>query len=201
MSVLKIDSSARGNQSNSRVLTQYLADSLGGGVVERDLAYSPLPFIGAEDLIDLHGGSTDSRPSLQQQIVVSNELIAEVMTADTLVLGVPIYNFGVPASLKQWVDYICRAGITFRYGENGPEGLSGVKRAFIVTSSGGVPIGSDMDFASGYVEQICRFIGINTIIHIDASGSKRTPEKVIAQGKQQIDDALRKLEIGQKEDA
>ena len=193
MSVLKIDSSARGVQSNSRVLTQYLVDSLGGQVIERDLARSPLPSIGAEDLIDLHGGSEDPRPSLQQQLAVSDKLIAELMTAETLVVGVPIYNFGVPASVKQWVDYICRAGITFRYGENGPEGLSGVKRAFIVTSSGGVPIGSEMDFASGYMEQICRFVGINSIIHIDASGSKRAPEKVITQGKQQIDEALRKL--------
>ena len=190
MSVLKIDSSARLEGSNSRTLTQYLVDRLGETVVERDLAKQSLPIISAEDLIDLHASSDNSRASLQHHLALSNSLIDELMATDNIVFGVPMYNFGVPAVLKQWIDYICRAGITFKYGENGPLGLTGIKRAFIVTSSGGVPIGSDMDYASRYLEHICRFIGVEKVVHIDASGSNGTPEFIIAQAKQEIDTAL-----------
>jgi len=190
MSVLKIDSSARVERSNSRVITQYLVDRIGESVVDRDLAQQPLPFISAEDLIDLHASSNDSRATLQNHLAISNSLIDELMVADDLVFGVPMYNFSVPAVLKQWIDYICRAGITFKYGENGPLGLTGINRAFIVSSSGGVPIGSDMDYASRYLEHICRFIGVDKVIHIDASGSKGLPETIIAHAKQQIDEVL-----------
>jgi FMN-dependent NADH-azoreductase len=160
---------------------------LGEPVVSRDLAQHPLPPISAEDLIAVHGSADSQRPSLLAQLALSDRLIAELRDADTLVIGAPIYNFGIPASLKQWIDAVCRAGVSFKYTEQGPQGLLGVKRAFIVTASGGTPIGSEIDFASGYLEHICRFIGITEIFHIDASGSKGTPEQVIAQGKQQVD--------------
>ncbi|MFT7174276.1 MAG: FMN-dependent NADH-azoreductase, partial [Halioglobus sp.] len=97
------------------------------------------------------------------------------------------YNFGIPASLKQWIDAICRAGVSFKYTEQGPVGLLNVRRVFIITATGGTPIDSEMDFASPYLEHICRFLGIAEVFHIDASGSKGTPEHVIAQGKQQVD--------------
>lgn len=191
MSVLKIDSSAKSQHSNSRVLTQYLVERLAKTTtVTRDLAASNFPSLSAQDLISLHSGEQLSRESLQQHQKISADLIAELKTADTLVFGVPMYNFSVPAVLKQWIDYIVKAGITFTYGANGPEGLSGVKRAYIVTSTGGTPVGSKMDFASGYVEQICKFIGIEEIYHIDASGSKGSSEAIINDGKQQIDRLL-----------
>lgn len=196
MTVLRIDASARLEASNSRILTNYLVESLvenpGKAVIERDLAQQPLPMISAEDLIDLHASAALSRESLKEHSELSDNLIAELMEADDVVFGVPVYNFGIPVVLKQWVDYICRAGVTFTYGKNGPVGLTGIKRAFIVTSSGGVPIGSDMDYASRYMEQICRFIGVEEVIHIDASGSKGAPEIVIAGGKAQIDNVLAK---------
>jgi FMN-dependent NADH-azoreductase len=187
MSVLHINSSARLGESNSRIIGQYLVDALGEPVVSRDLAQHPLPPISAEDLIAVHGSADSQRPSLLAQLALSDRLIAELRDADTLVIGAPIYNFGIPASLKQWIDAVCRAGVSFKYTEQGPQGLLGVKRAFIVTASGGTPIGSEIDFASGYLEHICRFIGITEIFHIDASGSKGTPEEIIAQGKQQVD--------------
>lgn len=205
MSVLRIDSSARIDGSNSRVLTQYLVEQLTAGneagntefgsqdyinVVQRDVAQQLLPQINAQDLVDLHGSNISERESLQQHISLSNELVTELMAADDLVIGAPIYNFSVPAVLKQWIDYVCRAGVTFKYGDNGPVGLTGIKRAFIVTAAGGVPVGSSMDFASGYLEQVCRFIGVEEVIHIDASGSKREPDLIVSQGKRQIDDAL-----------
>ncbi len=197
MSILKIDSSARLADSNSRQLTHYLTQQLiierSQPLVERDLAQAPLPAISSEDLIDLHASRDEARTSLQQQRALSDQLIAELQAAETLIIGLPIYNFSVPASLKQWIDHICRAGHTFRYGANGPEGLLNIQRAFIVTAAGGVALGSDMDFASGYMEHICRFIGVKEVIQIDASGSKRNPELIIEQGREQIDRALESI--------
>ena len=193
MTVLHINSSARLKGSNSRIIGQYLVDGMQQPVISRDLAQQPLPPISAEDLMGVHGSSDDQRPSLKTQLSLSDSLIDELRAADTLVLAAPIYNFGIPAALKQWVDAICRAGVSFKYTEQGPVGLLGVERAVIVTSSGGTPIGSEMDFGSRYLEHICRFIGINDVFHIDASGSKRSPEQVIAQGKQQVDSYLSTL--------
>ncbi|MEH6557308.1 MAG: NAD(P)H-dependent oxidoreductase [Oceanicoccus sp.] len=193
MTVLHINSSARLNNSNSRIIGQYLVDAMKQPVISRDLAQQPLPPISAEDLVGVHGSSDDQRPSLQTQLSLSESLIDELRSADTLVLASPIYNFGIPASLKQWIDAICRAGVSFKYTEQGPVGLLGVERAVIITSSGGTPIGSEMDFASRYLEHICRFIGISDVFHIDASGSKGSPEQVIAQGKQQVDSLISTL--------
>jgi FMN-dependent NADH-azoreductase len=187
MTVLHINSSARLDDSNTRIIGQYLVDALGESVVSRDLAQHPLPPISAEDLVAVHGSSDSQRASLHKQLALSGQLIDELKNADTLVLGAPMYNFGIPASLKQWIDAICRAGVSFKYTEQGPQGLLGVKRAFIITASGGTAIGSEMDFASRYLEHICRFIGIEEVFHIDASGSKGTPEQVIIRGKQQVD--------------
>jgi len=194
MTVLKIDSSARQEGSNSRIISNYLVQQLvlqqGQPVIERDLVKHPLPPMSPQDLMGVHGSQDDERPSLQRHLAISNELIAELQQADTLVLGVAMYNFSVPAYLKQWIDYICRAGVSFRYTQNGPEGLTGVKRAFIVTASGGTPIGSDMDFASRYVEHICRFLGVAEVFHIDASGSKGSADAVIEAARQKIDALL-----------
>lgn len=194
MTVLKIDSSARQEGSNSRIVSNYLVQQLvlqeGQPVIERDLVKHPLPPMSPQDLMGVHGSQDDERPSLQRHLAISNELIAELQQADTLVLGVAMYNFSVPAYLKQWIDYICRAGVSFRYTQNGPEGLTGVKRAFIVTASGGTPIGSDMDFASRYVENICRFLGVAEVFHIDASGSKGSADAVIDAARLQIDALL-----------
>jgi FMN-dependent NADH-azoreductase len=192
MTVLQINSSARQDHSNTRIIGQYLVDSLGEPVIHRDLAQQPLPPISAQDLIAVHGSSEDQRASLQTQLSLSAQLIDELKSADTLVLGAPMYNFGIPAVLKQWIDTICRAGVSFKYTEQGPVGLLDIKQAFIITASGGTPVGSDMDFASRYLELICRFIGVGEVFHIDASGSKRTPEQVIDQGKQQVDALLSK---------
>lgn len=190
MPLLHINSSARLSQSNTRIIGQYLIDALGQPVVSRDLARQPLPPMSAEDLVDVHGSSDSLRTSLQTQLSLSEQLIDELKNADTLVIAAPMYNFGIPATLKQWIDSICRAGVSFKYTEQGPVGLLGVKRAFIITASGGTPIGSEMDFASGYLEHICRFIGITEVFHINASGSKGTPEQVLAKGKKQVDELI-----------
>lgn len=187
MAVLHINSSARLKNSNTRIIGQHLVDALGEPTITRDLAQQPLPPTNAEDLVDFHSSSDSDRASLKAQFSLSEQLIDELKSADTLVLAAPMYNFGIPATLKQWIDSICRAGVSFRYTEQGPVGLLDIKRAFIITASGGTPVGSDMDFSSRYLEHICKFIGVNEVFHIDASGSKGTPEHVIAQGKRQVD--------------
>ena len=192
MSILHINSSARLTNSNSRIIGQYLVNALNTTTVHRDLAVNPLPAISAEDLMGVHGSSDAPRPSLQTQLKLSDQLIQELRDADTLIIGAPMYNFGIAASLKQWIDAICRAGVSFKYSSQGPVGLMNIKRAFIITASGGTPIGSDMDFVSGYLAQICSFIGVAEILHIDASGSKGTPEQIIEWGKQQVDTLLSK---------
>lgn len=195
MSILYINSSARTAQSNSRLIGDYLVDALGESVMRRDLGQMPLPVISGDDLIGVHGSHSADRDSLREQLALSDQLIEELRQADTLVISTAMYNFGIPVVLKQWVDAICRAGVSFRYTEQGPVGLLGVKRAYIITASGGTPIGSDMDFASRYLEHICRFIGIEEIHHIDACGSKREPEQVIEHGKKQVDELVVAIEV------
>lgn len=190
MSILHIDSSARLTASNTRIIGQYLVNELNAGVVHRDLAVNPLPPISAQDLMGVHGSSDDQRDSLHSHLALSDQLIQELKDADTLVIGAAMYNFGIPASLKQWIDAICRAGVSFKYTEQGPVGLLNIKRAFIITATGGTPVGSDMDFASDYLAHICSFIGVKEVVHIDAGGSKGSPEKIIESGKQQIDSFL-----------
>ena len=194
MSILRIDSSARLESANSRIIGDYLVQQLGQPVIERDLVKNPLPPMSPQDLVGVHGSHEDDRASLRQHLAISKELIDELRQADTLVLCVAMYNFSVPAYLKQWIDYICRAGVSFRYTKNGPEGLTGVKRAFIVTASGGTPIGGDWDFASRYLDHVCRFLGIDDVVHFDASGSKGSPDVVIAAARQQVDTWLAQQE-------
>lgn len=196
MTILHIDSSARLDGSNSRTVSNYLVQQLlekegGQTVIQRDLVKSPLPPMSAQDIVGVHGShEADSSETLAQHLKVSAELIEELKQADTIVFGLAMYNFSVPAYLKQWIDYVCRAGVTFKYGANGPEGLTGVKRAYIVTASGGTTVGGVGDYASTYLEHICRFLGIDDVHHVNASGSKREPEKVIEQAKAEVDQLL-----------
>ena len=200
MSILYINSSARTKPSNSRAIGDYLVDRLGDSAVRRDLGREPLPPISGDDLIGVHGSQAANRESLEQQLALSEQLIEELRQSNTLVISTAMYNFGIPVVLKQWIDSICRAGISFQYTEQGPVGLLGVKRAYIITASGGTPIGSEMDFASPYLEHICRFIGIEEIFHIDAGGSKGEPEQVIEYGKLQVDQLIVKTSTPQLEE-
>lgn len=92
----------------------------------------------------------------------------ELQKADVVIIGVPMYNFGVPASLKAWIDLVARAGLTFRYTENGPLGLLDGKKAYVIVASGGTPLGGDVDFVTGYMRHILGFIGILDVEFIQA---------------------------------
>ena len=130
-----------------------------------------------------------SERSTQQRSVLSysDVLVSELESADVVVIGLPIYNFGVPAAFKAWIDQIVRAKRTFRYGKNGPEGLLENTKAYIILSSGGTQLGSDIDFVSGYIRHVLGFIGIDDLTFIDSSGIGRDEEKVLTNAHTAID--------------
>jgi len=185
-SVLRIDTSARRTGSVSRQLTDAIVAKLDPEtIVTRDLA-TALPqidetWVGAN--FTKQGDRTDAQVDALTQ---SDALVAELMSADTLVIGLPIYNFGVPTALKAWIDLIARAGLTFQYTSSGPEGLVTGKKAYIAMASAGVPAGSPVDFATTYLKQVLSFIGITDVEIIEASGLSNDAEKVLEAANQAI---------------
>ena len=112
--------------------------------------------------------------SQREALAESDGLVTELQAADVIVIGMPVYNFSIPAALKAWIDMITRARLTFRYTENGSEGLVRGKKAYIVLASGGVPVDSAVDFATPYMRHALSFIGIDDVevIAADQLGSR-----------------------------
>jgi FMN-dependent NADH-azoreductase len=187
--ILHIDSSARFSDSASRTLSSRIADHLGAAqIIRRDTAAEALPQID-EAWITANFTPADLRTDAQKQaLALSDTLVGELKAADTIVIGLPVYNFSVPASLKAWIDLIARAGLTFRYGENGPEGLLQGKRAIVAYASGGVPMGSPVDFASTYLRQVLGFIGITDVEFIAAEGTAMDAEGALSRATAAIAD-------------
>ena len=163
MSILRIDSSARHEGSVTRDLSDRIAAKIGGTVTVRDLAETPLPQITGTWMAANFTPESDRTEEQRAALAQSDALIAELKAADTILIGAPVYNFAVPAALKAWIDLVCRAGVTFRYTENGPVGLLEGKRAVVAIASGGTKVGSEIDFASGYLRHILGFIGITDV--------------------------------------
>jgi FMN-dependent NADH-azoreductase len=171
--VLNIQASARHDgsvtrQLSDKILTEIAADQ----TITRDLA-TGLPLLGAAWLAANFTLADDRTDVQRETLALSDSLITEIKQADTIVIGSPVYNFSVPAVLKAWIDQIARVGVTFKYTPDGPVGLLSGKRAIIVIASGGTSVGSDIDYASGYLKHIMGFIGITdvTIIVADALGN------------------------------
>jgi FMN-dependent NADH-azoreductase len=185
--VLHIDSSARVSNSVTRDLSAQIVAHLGAAsIVRRDLAM-PLPQI-TGDWIDANfTPSTDRDAAQNHTLALSDQLVAEVKAADVIVIGAPIYNFSVPAALKAWIDLIARAGVTFEYSASGPKGLLRGKRAIIALASGGTQVGSDIDFASGYLRHIMGFIGITDVQVIAADQLAGNADTAIAAARTAID--------------
>jgi FMN-dependent NADH-azoreductase len=166
--VLRIDASARHSGSESRALTQRIIDRLAPeAVINRDLAVA-MPAIDADWLAANWTPADDRTDAQRQTLALSDTLIEEMKSADTIVIGAPIYNFGIPATLKTWIDLIARAGITFKYSETGPQGLLTGKRAIVAITSGGTQVGSEIDFASGYLRHVLGFVGITDVQFVAA---------------------------------
>jgi len=167
INVLRIDASARRDGSVTRALTdtitaEFAAEFADASLTHRDLAQS-LPHID-DTWVAANFTPADARtPAQSDHLALSDTLVAELFAADVIVIGVPIYNFSIPAALKAWIDLIARAGLTFRYTEAGPVGLLGGKRVIIAAASGGVPIGSAADFATSYLLHVLGFVGLTDI--------------------------------------
>ena len=188
--VLRINASMRKHGSTSRRLTDELIASLvarqpNTEVVTRELAEG-VPFVD-EDWIGANFTDETERSTAQREkLATSDEMVAELEAADTVVIGVPIYNFGVPAALKAWVDMVCRARRTFAYSESGPVGLLENKKAYLVIASGGTDSGSEIDFATGYLKHVLGFIGIHDVTIVDASGLMKDENATLARARDQI---------------
>ena len=167
MNILEVSSSGRRKDSVSRMLSQDIIDAIQSQheattVTRRDLADNI-------ELVDeswIGANFTDEADRTAEQrarLASSDALVTELQQADIVVIGAPIYNFGVPAALKAWIDMIARARLTFHYTDNGPEGLLQGKKVYVVIASGGVPVNSPVDFATPYLRQALRFVGITDV--------------------------------------
>lgn len=164
MNTLVLNASIRSNDSITRNLSQQLIDQLkakGSHIVHRSL--SDLPFITEESFTAAGTPKNDRTAEQMEAAKLSDELILELQAADTLVIGSPVYNFGPAASLKAWADLVARAGTTFRYTENGPQGLLEGKKAYILAASGGTAMGSSIDFMSPWLKHFLGFLGIQDV--------------------------------------
>ena len=173
--ILYITASIRSDaESISRGLGQSIVDGLaaksGASVTTRDLAANDLPNVSAERFGANLTPVADRTPEQAELAAIADTLIAELQAADTIVFASPIYNFGPPAVLKAWADLVARAGTTFRYTANGPEGLLTGKKAYLAIASGGTPVGADFDYMSRWLTFFLGFMGITDVEIVAADG-------------------------------
>jgi FMN-dependent NADH-azoreductase len=172
--LLQLNSSLFGESGqSSRLAAEFartLAASTGRALRVRDLAAHPLPHLTAERITAF--GTPASERTLEQQrhVAESDALIEELREADVLVLGLPMYNFGVPSTLKAYFDHVARAGVTFRYTAEGPVGLLTGKQAYVFATRGGRYAGTALDLQTAFVRQFLGFIGIRDVEFVYAEG-------------------------------
>jgi len=197
--ILRLDTSMRKNGSYSRDLTDKLIQHLTGQasdlaalnktenaqVTTRDLA-DGIDFID-EQWINANFTAVEKRTVEQHKALATSDiLVDELNKADLIVIGLPIYNFGVPAAFKAWVDQVVRSKLTFRYTDNGPIGLLNNKKAYIVIASGGTKLGTELDFISVYIRHVFSFIGIKDISIIDSSGIGQDESATLARAHEML---------------
>ncbi|AMK77658.1 MULTISPECIES: FMN-dependent NADH-azoreductase [Methylomonas] len=175
MNILQINSSIRAENAYS----SRLADSLVAGLRQqapavqlavRDLAKTPHPLLDEAALIALSTPAEQRNPAQAQRVALDDALIAEIQQADVVVLTAPMYNFGIPAQLKAWIDAIARARVTFQYTENGVEGLLKNKQVFVIQTAGGKHSGTETDSQSTYLRTVLGFLGMTDVTFIYAEG-------------------------------
>lgn len=171
MHILHLEASARRDTSHSRLVSRRLVDRLqqaySAKVTHRDLS-SGLPYVDEQMIGAYYTMPQDRTDEQQAAIALSERLVDELEAADIIVAAVPMYNFGIPASFKAWIDLVARVGRTFRYTESGPVGLLEGKTMYISVATGGTPLGSEADFISPYLRHVLAFIGI-TDVHFVAA--------------------------------
>ncbi len=191
--VLRIRTSIMGEDSVSSMLMDELLANLAAQktleIIERDFAKQSIPHLDGPWLAALSAGEADRNLQQQEKAAFSDQLIAELQGADILVIGLPMYNFSLPSMLKAWLDHIARAGLTFKYTENGTVGLLKGKKVFLVTAMGGIHETLTTDFLRPYMKHILGFVGLIDVEFITANGLNMGPElreKGLADARNQI---------------
>ncbi len=186
--ILRIDASATGANSATRALADKLIAKLASDddqIVVRDLEFG-VPLLTADVTADMAALPADRSPESATALAFADQLIAELQAADVLVIGAPIYNFGVPAALKAWADLVARAGITFGYTEQGPVGLLADRPTYVVAAAGGTPIGSELDHGTTWLTFFLGFLGIRNVQVVAADGLAMDAEAGLARAGEAI---------------
>jgi FMN-dependent NADH-azoreductase len=204
MNILQVNSSARvfenGHGSHSTRLAnelsaRLLADNASAALTVRDLARQPHPVLDETALGALFTPAEARTPEQAARVALDDALIAEIQAADVIVLGVPMYNFGVTAQLKNWIDAIARARVTFQYTEKGPVGLLTGKTVYAVLSRGGVHRGTDHDSQVPYLKSVLGFLGMTDVHFVYAEGLAMGPAaeaQALASARAEIDQLLQR---------
>jgi FMN-dependent NADH-azoreductase len=177
--VLQLNASLFGEHGQSSRLASSLVRRLlepTGRLIRRDLAAEAVPHLTAERFAAFTTPEADRTEAQRAAVAYSDQLIDELRAADVVVLGLPMYNFGVPSSLKAYFDHIARAGVTFRYTAQGPQGLLTGKKAYVLATRGGQYLGTSADTESPYVRDFLTFLGITDVEFIYAEGLAISPE-------------------------
>ncbi len=195
--LLRIDSSPRKNSSISRQLADILQEKIENEgnhtTISRDVYYDHLIKLGNEDSVTAYFTPLNQQTEIQREaITASNTLATEFADADTYLFAVPMYNFGVTAGLKTYIDLIARAGISFKYTEKGPEGLLDGKKAYVIITTGGTKLGTELDFVSGYMTTFLNFVGITDIEFINSDQVMVSAEKILSDAKEEINELILK---------
>ncbi|MDO9482562.1 MAG: NAD(P)H-dependent oxidoreductase [Hydrogenophaga sp.] len=198
MNILQINASARREGANStqvanRVVERLQAANPAATLTLRDLAVTPHPVLDEAALGALFTPAEQRTAEQAARVALDDALIAEIQAHDTLVLGVPMYNFGVPVQLKAWIDAIARAGTTFRYTATGPEGLLKGKTVYVALARGGLYRDTPNDSQVPYLKAVLGFLGMTDVRFIYAEGLAMGPEAVakgFAQAEADLEAAL-----------
>jgi len=180
MKLLRIDSSARRNsvsrQLTGRFVEAWKQEHPGGQVIERDLATTAIPPITDEFVQAMHTNPAAHTVEHKKALAVSDVLVEELLAADTIVIGSPMYNFAIPAPLKAWIDQVVRVGKTVLFGASGPQGLLKGKKVYVITSRGGAYLAGTpterFDYQEPYLRHILAFIGLTNVTFIHAENQK-----------------------------
>jgi FMN-dependent NADH-azoreductase len=194
LQVLELSSSGRLDGSVTRQLTADLIAALedrhGSLDITRRNLGAGVPFL-SDAWIGANFTPEENRTQEQRDtLAYSDELVAELKQADVLVIGVPVYNFSIAATLKAWIDMIARVGLTFRYTENGPVGLVAGKKVYLAVATGGVEVGSPMDFATPYLRHALSFVGITDVEVVAADKVNSDAEEAMDRARAQIAEAV-----------
>ncbi|MEX8494330.1 FMN-dependent NADH-azoreductase [Sphaerotilus sp.] len=198
MNILQINASARRDGANStrvanQVTARLQAANPGASLTLRDLAVTPHPLLDEAALGALFTPADARSAEQADRVALDDALIAEIQAHDTIVLGVPMYNFGVPVQLKSWIDAIARAGVTFRYTATGPEGLLKGKTVYVALARGGLYRDTPNDSQVPYLKSVLGFLGLTDVRFIYAEGLAMGPDaaaKGFAQAEADLNAAL-----------